>query len=277
MTPRRCLDRHVYGPRLNTCLVLALDGFNPEDVPRYLQDRGFDVGDALKWTAPADASSPAVRIDVVCHSEVNGHTWYQLRCDISTPDKVHALTWSTQRRLEQLRTQLHDPLKADLGENYSEFFRGARFAHRGGLPGTSNRLAAWCGSLARHISCRRVSPAVAALTLRFLGAPGVGSPRTPVAMKSPKSRPAFGGVSSPTESTADSSGEELEMAKELSDITVTVRRAGSGRASPSRRRQPGPRSGSDSDPQCASEDSDTDGESTDPRDGEVHGEGSGQD
>merc|ERR1711957_86251 len=77
-----------------------------------------------------------------------------------------------KRRLEHFRSQLHDPVKRSLGENrYEDCFRETRFAHAFGPPGTSRRLDRWCVALASHISYGRVPPSVAALTLRFCGAP----------------------------------------------------------------------------------------------------------
>eukprot|EP00409_Alexandrium_fundyense_P007917 CAMPEP_0195047608 /NCGR_PEP_ID=MMETSP0347-20130606/38339_1 /TAXON_ID=2932 /ORGANISM="Alexandrium fundyense, Strain CCMP1719" /LENGTH=60 /DNA_ID=CAMNT_0040075887 /DNA_START=59 /DNA_END=238 /DNA_ORIENTATION=- len=59
-------------------------------------------------------------------------------------------------------------MKRELGKSYKEHFEEVHFAHRGGRRGTSSRLNTWCSRLAARINAGQLSPAVVALTLRFI-------------------------------------------------------------------------------------------------------------
>merc|ERR1711879_279677 len=81
------------------------------------------------------------------------------------------LNWTVHRRLAQLRKDLHDPVKSELGETYKKQFGGASFAHVGGLPGTTTRLRGWFQALAASINNGCCPPNLAGLTLSFLEIP----------------------------------------------------------------------------------------------------------
>merc|ERR1712216_151879 len=119
-------------------------------------------------------------ICITNHAEDRKHTHYNVVCSLTWPadDGAYGLdtmqTWSVRRRLKHLRG-LHDVVKRELTAGYAKLFRGARFAQRGGLKGTTSRLNAWFGRLAQIINSRHVPPQVVALALSALEAPDAPS------------------------------------------------------------------------------------------------------
>eukprot|EP00441_Pelagodinium_beii_P015260 CAMPEP_0197652850 /NCGR_PEP_ID=MMETSP1338-20131121/34694_1 /TAXON_ID=43686 ORGANISM="Pelagodinium beii, Strain RCC1491" /NCGR_SAMPLE_ID=MMETSP1338 /ASSEMBLY_ACC=CAM_ASM_000754 /LENGTH=254 /DNA_ID=CAMNT_0043227799 /DNA_START=62 /DNA_END=823 /DNA_ORIENTATION=+ len=150
----------------------------PEEVvPNYLENFGFMAADAKTWMdMPLDEvpeglerSGAWIMLGVAEHYERKGHTWYRLDCSLSQHG-TKTVGWQVARRLSQLRKLWHDKVKADLGEEYATVFSQAPFARHGGRRGTSARLDKWCERLATSINSGLMSPAVVALTLRFLEA-----------------------------------------------------------------------------------------------------------
>jgi len=150
----------------------------PEPVmANYLENFGFAAEDARTWMdIPLDEvpeglerSGAWVGIGIAEHYEKKGHTWYRLDCSLSQHGSK-TVEWQVCRRLSQLRKLLHDPVKSDLGAEYQNVFKKVPFAHRGGRRGTSARLHRWCERLTSCINSGLTSPAVVALTLRFLEA-----------------------------------------------------------------------------------------------------------
>lgn len=148
------------------------------EVASYLETFGYAVADAQNWEElPQDEvpegitrSSPWLGLGIAEHMEEGGHTWYQVECSLRL-DVCKTLEWQAGRRLPHLRKLWYEVVKSELGEMYKMHFKGTPFAHRGGRRGTSARLNAWCGQLAKCINAGLLSPAVVALTLRFLQAP----------------------------------------------------------------------------------------------------------
>eukprot|EP00931_Biecheleriopsis_adriatica_P073641 TRINITY_DN47884_c0_g1_i1.p1 TRINITY_DN47884_c0_g1~~TRINITY_DN47884_c0_g1_i1.p1 ORF type:complete len:203 (+),score=46.95 TRINITY_DN47884_c0_g1_i1:55-663(+) len=118
---------------------------------------------------------PLLTIELQGHSEVNGHTLYEMHCRhcwvIKGQEQPNQLTWTARARLADLRAQLHDPIKEELGSQYGKFFHGVSFASHGGVPGTTNKLKAWLARLASTISAGETTPSIVCRTLRFLQAP----------------------------------------------------------------------------------------------------------
>lgn len=154
-------------------------------VVSYLETFGLQAVDAATWrvtsslpSSPAraaDSSSlsstaPRLELEVPGHVEIQGHTWYILSCQFVHSDSS-STSWSLRRRLNQLREELHDAVKRELGGDYSRHFGKTPFALKGGLPGTTSRLNSWCACLATLINTRKLSPALAALVLQYVGAP----------------------------------------------------------------------------------------------------------
>ena len=53
------------------------------------------------------------------------------------------MSWPYATRARRARDELHDPVKASMGDSYAQFFGATPFARRGGLPGTTERLRNW--------------------------------------------------------------------------------------------------------------------------------------
>lgn len=154
----------------------------PADVREYLEGFGYLATDAQSWEdLPQDEvpegvarSGAWIALGIAEHAEKNGHTSYQIECSLA----VHGsktVDWQVGRRLQHIRKFWYDRVKVELGEAYNQHFEDAHFAHRGGRNGTSKRLHVWCSRLAACINAGQLSPAIVALTLRFLGAPSLPS------------------------------------------------------------------------------------------------------
>jgi len=123
------------------------------------------------------SAHPELCLQVTGHAEAFGHTWYHVRCSLGCPWSGANLQWQAKWRLVHLRKFLHGPVKSSLGPTYERFFARAPFARKGGLPGTTFRLDAWCKALARCINLRACPPGLVWLTLSFLQVPD--SPTVP--------------------------------------------------------------------------------------------------
>jgi len=62
-------------------------------------------------------------------------------------------------------------VKQELEEEYLHHFQTARFARRGGPPGTTAKIEAWLAALSKVINSGKLSPALVASILCFLEAP----------------------------------------------------------------------------------------------------------
>jgi len=148
-----------------------------DTLPPFLARYGYAAESSLAWKAgPGEdsgdaANHPKLELHVQRHEEAEGHTLYVVDCSISSP-KVRHLGWSVKRRLRFLREGLHDSVKEQLGSGpYEQHFAGAPFAHKGGLPGTTSRLNAWCTALASCVNARGCLPSTVAMILHFLEVP----------------------------------------------------------------------------------------------------------
>mmetsp|Transcript_81170 Transcript_81170/g.178373 ORF Transcript_81170/g.178373 Transcript_81170/m.178373 type:complete len:334 (+) Transcript_81170:218-1219(+) len=153
----------------------------PDDsVQAYLQPYGFLAASSRDWRS----SVPALHIDAVGHSVMDGHTYYHLECRLEpVPDAVSGsgaksvlapVSWDCAARVHHLRNGLYKHVKQELGRSYESSFIETPFAHRMRPAGTTARLQAWCRQLGQLISARRLSPALVAAALRFLDAPRPG-------------------------------------------------------------------------------------------------------
>lgn len=142
---------------------------SPTSVSRYLQLYGYQVDDLSAW-GPKEL--PVVSLRVRVHTEMHGHTVYLVECSLTHLGRsMPALTWSTTKRLSELRSCLHDHLKSKLGSDYYKNFECTPFAHRLGPPGTTNRLNAWFQTLASCMSSAVISPELLAHVFETLEAP----------------------------------------------------------------------------------------------------------
>mmetsp|Transcript_34455 Transcript_34455/g.77886 ORF Transcript_34455/g.77886 Transcript_34455/m.77886 type:complete len:284 (-) Transcript_34455:6-857(-) len=150
------------------------------EVSSYLESFGYAAADAQNWEdlpqdevpEGLDRSGAWLGLGIAEHWEAGGHTWYQVECSLAMQGSK-TIEWQVGRRLQHLRELWYDSVKSELGKSYKQHFDDCHFAHRGGRKGTSMRLNTWCCRLAARINSGQISPAVVALTLRFLEAPDV--------------------------------------------------------------------------------------------------------
>jgi len=159
---------------------------------KYLKEYGYPVAASrilLEWESLPELQEaksggcPQLDISLLGHEEKDGHTLYQVRCNLTLPNSS-CLDWCVQHRLKHIREELYEKVYQSLSPSgsYMELFNDSPFALRGGLPGTTARLNGWLSTLAdctNHGSCE---PALVCCLLRFLQAPD--PPRVIVASSS---------------------------------------------------------------------------------------------
>lgn len=148
----------------------------PVTVSAFLEGYGYETrADTDMWLVrPGVSATPMLSFDVSGHEERGGHTWYQLKVCLEV--SAAPLRWTSERRLSTLREELHDRVKDVLGQNYAAHFSKTPFALKGGLPGTTARLTAWFGALAKVVNKGEAPPSLVALLLQFLEAPDPPDP-----------------------------------------------------------------------------------------------------
>lgn len=138
---------------------------------QFLQQYGYEAVSDECWTTLSNGEAEhMLDISINEHHEVDRHTLYSIDC-ILILDGLRRLEWRADRRLTQIRNQLHDPLRKQLSSTYSQIFDSAPFAHRGGPAGTTARLDRWFNALATSINSRACSPGVVSTLLQFLDSP----------------------------------------------------------------------------------------------------------
>mmetsp|Transcript_15087 Transcript_15087/g.34336 ORF Transcript_15087/g.34336 Transcript_15087/m.34336 type:complete len:410 (+) Transcript_15087:122-1351(+) len=148
-------------------------------IASYLEPYGYGVDGPTNWKYPSQGG-PKLGVNVLGHAEEGGHTWYALDCELEQ-QKASALKgpavssgvlkWKTQRRLNQIREDLHDPVKAAMANTYARLFAETPFAHTGGPIGTTTRLRDWFCTLCGCLNAKQGTPELVARTLQFLEAP----------------------------------------------------------------------------------------------------------
>jgi hypothetical protein len=156
------------------------------DTMCYLESFGFAAGSLAQWKEYPSVcvEKPLLAFNLEGHCEQNGHTYYKVQCTFTSVKTDRPLEWKVQRRLAQLREELHDTVKDGLGKTYAVVFSQAPFARRGGLSGTTGRLQTWLETLAYCINDRLIQPCLVARMLQSLEIPlppqmrvGLASPR----------------------------------------------------------------------------------------------------
>merc|ERR1719291_1159778 len=156
-------------------------GASPVAAESFLEGLGFGLTDAGTWQGPGAPGAgggplPQLLVEVEGHEEGRGHTWYVLGCSLGEAGAARR-TWRVRRRLAQLRDVLHSSVREALGSDmYGELFARTPFASRGAPTGTTERLRAWCKTLANCINDGKAPPMLVALTLQFLQVPEAGGP-----------------------------------------------------------------------------------------------------
>eukprot|EP00928_Gymnodinium_smaydae_P016496 TRINITY_DN16195_c0_g1_i1.p1 TRINITY_DN16195_c0_g1~~TRINITY_DN16195_c0_g1_i1.p1 ORF type:complete len:573 (-),score=86.15 TRINITY_DN16195_c0_g1_i1:134-1852(-) len=135
---------------------------------------GYEVADSKSWRSLPHQSraKPVLELGMSGHGERDNHTFYDIRCRLAvcctdTVPEQH-LDWVVQRRLVQLREELHSCVKHELGKSYAQLFAKAPFAKRGGFSGTTERLQVWLETLAMCINEGSASPTLVARVFNFL-------------------------------------------------------------------------------------------------------------
>eukprot|EP00931_Biecheleriopsis_adriatica_P089397 TRINITY_DN63536_c0_g1_i1.p1 TRINITY_DN63536_c0_g1~~TRINITY_DN63536_c0_g1_i1.p1 ORF type:complete len:249 (+),score=60.69 TRINITY_DN63536_c0_g1_i1:113-748(+) len=149
-------------------------------VKAYLESYGFAAKDAETWHTGLElaASSPKLTLEVGGHQEWRDHTFYSMKCSISSKqEEEKCYSWLVRYRLAQLREELHDKVKESLGDDYARHFGITPFCLRGGLPGTTARLHNWCKALANAVNAGALRPWLVAFVLQFLEVPQPALPQ----------------------------------------------------------------------------------------------------
>lgn len=137
----------------------------------FLQRYGYrPVSDECWETVPDDKADVTIDLRINEHHEIDRHTFYSIECRL-VMDGSRELEWRADRRLAQLRKELHDPVQKQLGGSYSQIFSSAPFARHGGPAGTTARLDRWVSALATSVNARACSPGVVSTLLQFLETP----------------------------------------------------------------------------------------------------------
>lgn len=183
-------DTHWSIPRpwLNYSEAPPLDPEARGQVPKFLESYGYDAVSPEEWGAMPNLcrGGPRFSLNVDGHSELNGHTFYHIRCGINAHCRSLQMEWTVQRQLVQVRTDLHEVAKGLLGKTYGEAFQDAPFARRGAPSGTTGRLKKWLGSLATCVNAGAAPPLLVAQVLFFLRPPLREGAASPAAGASPR-------------------------------------------------------------------------------------------
>lgn len=155
--------------RRRRCLKLSAS--ERESIPSLLEPYRYRARSSSEWESIDHELQ--LTIQVRDHMETKGHTLYQVQCTLSSVRDVTvpSFTWACQRRLDHIRKGLHDVAKEHMGSFYAGCFKGAPFAHRGGIAGTTKRLDVWCARFARCVNSGAAPPFVVAQALKLLHAP----------------------------------------------------------------------------------------------------------
>lgn len=171
---------------------------------------------------------PELELSLTTYDDLSRHKYYRIDCQVKIsedgPDPAIEFRWRTQRRLCSLREELHDLVKALIGDvKYkSHFHPDARFASHGGfVPGTVGKLKGWLARLADIINHGKVPPKVTETVLAYWTKPSftpeeiAGLPFTPWAEQDSDRRldPEESGTSRPSVSLrAAGSSNEKDLA-----------------------------------------------------------------
>ena len=142
-----------------------------EDPRRFLWRFGYFRG----------TEQPELLVDVTGHTDQPNSSWlpgqekeeYSLSCKLKwdSPTDSRVLEWKTKMKLTGMRSRLHDNVKKEMGAEYGEHFQDTRFAHHGGVPGTTTRLRKWFQTLSGLANQGHLKTELLALLLQELEIP----------------------------------------------------------------------------------------------------------
>lgn len=164
--------------RSSKCSQSTRDSIQSEEHHRLMEHIGDSRRYLWKFGYFRD-TQPELSIHVTEHD--GSRSWrsssedqtYDLQCKLkSTFSRGERMAeWTCQKSLSELRSKLHDHVKKELGTDYKTHFQDTRFAHHGGLPGTTKRLDAWFKTLANVANEGRLKNDLLAVFLDQLQAP----------------------------------------------------------------------------------------------------------
>jgi len=142
-----------------------------EDPRRFLWRFGYFRG----------PPQPELTVDVTGHSDYSGSSWlpgqekeeYSVACTLRWNSRAdtRVLQWKTKMKLSYMRARLHDRIKKEMGPEYNEHFQETRFAHLGGMKGTTTRLRNWFQTLTGLANEGHLKTELLAMLLRELQVP----------------------------------------------------------------------------------------------------------
>lgn len=143
----------------------------PDQDAAFLSVFGYAAIDSGNWDSSSRQARPQLKIFVTEHASIGKHTWYLISATYEQ-DGFERFQWEAARRHVHFRKLWYEHVKRELGKDYNKHFAGSHFPSSGGASSIMKKLVNWCISLARCINIGYASPAIVALTLRFLDAPG---------------------------------------------------------------------------------------------------------
>jgi len=165
--------------RGSNCSVSTRDSAQSDEHHRLMEHIGDSRRYLWKFGYFRD-TQPELTIHVAEHNSsrswiptTESHDLYDLQCKLkSTFSRGERVAeWTCTRSLSELRSKLHDFIKKELGNDYRKHFQDTRFAHHGGLPGTTKRLESWFKTLANVANEGNLKNDLLALLLDHLEAP----------------------------------------------------------------------------------------------------------
>jgi len=157
--------------RRNSQASSILNEEDTEDPRRFLWRFGYFRG----------PPQPELIVEVTGHSDYQASSWlpgqekeeYSMSCALSweSPEEPRVVEWKCKMKLVDMRSRLHDRIKKEMGLEYNEHFQDTRFAHHGGIPGTTARLRHWFQTLTGLANKGHLKTELLALLLHELQVP----------------------------------------------------------------------------------------------------------
>lgn len=144
---------------------------DPDQDAPFLQAFGYAAIDSTSWASDPPYARPQIKIFVTEHARIGYHEWYLINVTLEQ-EGFERFQWEAARRHVHIKKLWYEQVKQDCGPQYKKQFAGAHFPASGKSSSIMKKLVNWCIVVARGINDGYLSPAIVALTLRFLDAPG---------------------------------------------------------------------------------------------------------